>query len=89
LPSILEAIPHGVDYGIVSNNADRAGFDAYVPADWLIASVGSGGVVAVKVAGDDIGSVWLGRLRLRHRARRGRHLRTPNAYHEPARGQLV
>jgi SMI1 / KNR4 family (SUKH-1) len=34
------------------------GFDAWVPADWLVVSDGSGGTVCLKVAGDDVGSVW-------------------------------
>jgi SMI1 / KNR4 family (SUKH-1) len=54
-----EVEPHGVDYSLVSTNNNRAStMDSWVPRDFLVASAEAGGVVALKVIGDDIGSVW-------------------------------
>lgn len=55
-----EVEPRGVTYSLTSVRRDRTpdSFDAWVPDDYLVVSAQSGGVVAIKVTGDDLGSVW-------------------------------
>jgi SMI1 / KNR4 family (SUKH-1) len=57
--SLLGVLDTGDGDGLGQSEAGRAGsFSSWVPVDWLPVSGGSGGAVCVKVAGDDVGSVW-------------------------------
>ncbi len=47
-----------LDYNLATARRIRGGPNAWVPREWVLITAGAGGDVAVKVEGDDIGSIW-------------------------------